>query len=453
LRAAALAGGALSATLLNPGFDIDLVMSNYADVATGVAVATCGLLGALALERAVTGRTREAMALAWRFAFVSVALVTLKQANPALLACLLGGFVLAAWRDPRAKVPAVARMVGAMLVPAALVWLSWRWYVVVNMPSGEMAFRSLPAWNFGAAPEMLASILAIHRENPLFYVGAHGIAVCGLAALRRPRSVPDRLLGMAAVCWIGYNAFLAMVYLGAMTADEAAAAAEYWRYSSHLGLLVTAALAMKVASADWPRSIRSTALAVSIGGLVSLPFVLVLMENRLSPLAKAWPIHYRTVGRALADMLPAGARVAVISGWPVDPMSLAVAYDLWRPGREDRDLRTAPWLGDTPDAIRRTFREGLATHLLLTGALASKEPITDPLGLSPIGRGTTLFAWDGERWHEQRSWPLVPVLGPEAVPAFDLRESYGLRSRQRAPEAPLPDPPPASGVEAWTPRG
>src|SRR4051795_12365668 len=85
--------------------------------------------------------------------------------------------------------------------------------------------------------------------------------------------------------------------------------------------------------------------------LAAYPLVTVLRVKDMSPLCKEWTIHIRTVGWSLADFLPPGARVLVISGGSRDPMPFAIAYDLWRPGREDRDLRTAPWEGDAPEAI------------------------------------------------------------------------------------------------------
>src|SRR4051794_28751315 len=87
-------------TLLNPGFNHHVVMSSYADAATGVAVALCGLLGCLILQRLSRRRFDDLQMLAWCFAFVAAALVNLKQANPALLALLVAGFALLVLRCP-----------------------------------------------------------------------------------------------------------------------------------------------------------------------------------------------------------------------------------------------------------------------------------------------------------------------------------------------------------------
>src|SRR3954465_13576032 len=87
-------------TLLNPGFNHHVVMSSYADAATGVAVALCGLLGCLILERVEQGRHDEARTLAWRFAFTAATLINLKQSTAVLLALLTAGIALTALRCP-----------------------------------------------------------------------------------------------------------------------------------------------------------------------------------------------------------------------------------------------------------------------------------------------------------------------------------------------------------------
>jgi hypothetical protein len=395
-------------TLANPGFDVDILMSTYADFATAAAVAVGGLFGCLILEQMAQGQAREAWTSAARFSLVAVALVTLKQSNPALLIFLIGGLVLLAWRDPVVKVAALLRLLPVMLVPPITVWLLWRLYIVLNVPSGEMAFRSMYNWNWAEMLDMLSSIWAIYCKKPVFYLMMFGVTVGGLVALRRPKNPGSRLLSITAVCWIGYNIVLILVYLGAMTGSEAAEAAEYWRYSSHVGLLAAAAIVVYVLSTKRPVFSNRLILAVSLGALAAYPLVTVLRVKDMSPLCKEWTIHIRTVGWSLADFLPPGARVLVISGGSRDPMPFAIAYDLWRPGREDRDLRTASWEGDAPEAILKTFREGRASHLLLTGTLISTDPITVPLSLPSVGLETALFVWDGEGWHEQLRWPFNP---------------------------------------------
>ena len=53
---------------------------------------------------------------------------------------------------------------------------------------------------------------------------------------------------VCATVWLGYNAFLLIIYLGAMTAIEAAMAADYWRYTPHVALIGLYAPVMALAT-------------------------------------------------------------------------------------------------------------------------------------------------------------------------------------------------------------
>ncbi|MFL5021553.1 MAG: hypothetical protein ACJ8DW_04770, partial [Microvirga sp.] len=122
------------------------------------------------------------------------------------------------------------------------------------------------------------------------------------------------------------------------------------------------------------------------------------------------------VGRELSRGLPAGARLVVVNGTGFDPMPYAIRYDLWRPGNQDRDLRTVLQEGDTPSELRNMFIDGRATHLLLTGALIDMRDMTEPLGLPVVGNETVLFVWDGEEWQKLHAWPVVPAVVPDETP-------------------------------------
>ena len=307
LNEAGLAGLALMAvTLLNPGFDRDVVMSSYADATTGVAVALCGLLGCLTLERLAEGRCEEARMLAWRFAFVAAALVNLKQSNPVLLALMVTGFALVVGRCPALRTWRLASLIPVMLGPSMAVWLGWRIYVILNLSGGEMAFRSPWQWNWAQVPEMLSSIWETYSQRPVFYAVMTGMTIAGLAMLRHPTGAVRKLLAVTAICWVGYNVFLVLVYLGAITAEEAANAAAYWRYMPHIGLLGTSAAAVAIVSTTWPARIGRTVRAVGVVSLVAFPLIVIRNAEELSPLSKTWSMHLRQVGTELADILPIG---------------------------------------------------------------------------------------------------------------------------------------------------
>jgi uncharacterized membrane protein len=92
-------------------------------------------------------------------------------------------------------------------------------------------------------------------DAPLFHAMMWIVTAAGFAAFfALPRKISEAR-GLAVVCatvWLGYNAFLLVVYLGAMTSHEAETAAEYWRYAAHVALLALYAPVMALATGRWP---------------------------------------------------------------------------------------------------------------------------------------------------------------------------------------------------------
>jgi hypothetical protein len=404
-RAAAVGVAVPFTTLLNPGFDRNVALSAYADVATAVVLATCGILGWLILKHLVEQRSAEARAVALQFALAAVALINLKQSNVGLLAFLLLGFGLVAWRSRIVPRTAMVRLLPTLL-PAAVVYLFWRGYVSHNVPIGELTFKPVADWNFEHLPNALRTIAEYYiPSNPAFYLMMYGVTAIGLWRLIRPGEDADYLLSVTAVCWISYNALLLLVYLAVMTPYQADWAADYWRYSPHVGLLATAAIVIRMATA-WPPAWSSASLrALALTALVAFPMVTAVAARTLSPWAKAWPIHSREVGRFVADRLPPSSRVVAINADGLDSMPFAIRYDLSRPGLDDRDLRLATLSAEDfePLALERAFREGRATHLIVSGVLGPMDAYT-AIGVPPIRSETLLLEWTGNGWHLMRSW-------------------------------------------------
>lgn len=85
--------------LLNPGLDGIVVLSSYADCGTMVAVGALGLIGVEMLTHLAGRGGGNIEDLAWRFGFVGVLLVNLKQANAVLLALVTAGLAVVVLRD------------------------------------------------------------------------------------------------------------------------------------------------------------------------------------------------------------------------------------------------------------------------------------------------------------------------------------------------------------------
>ncbi len=226
--------------LLNPGLDGNIVLSSYADCGTMVALGALGLIGVEMLMRLSGGDTGNAETLAWRFGFVGALLVSFKQANPVLQALVVAGLAVIAWRDPSiAKLRALAQL-PRMLGPAIVVFVMWRWYVLENVPHGEVALRTFETWSFAVLPSLLAAIWGHITKAALFHAmmwTVTGVGVAAFFTLPRKASEARWLTVVCATVWLGYNAFLLIIYLGAFTTREAETAVDYWRYAPHVSLL------------------------------------------------------------------------------------------------------------------------------------------------------------------------------------------------------------------------
>lgn len=412
-----LVAAAVAVTVpLNPGLDGSVVLSSYADCATMVAVGALGLIGVEMLARVAARGSGDAEVLAWRFGLVAALLVNLKQANPVLLALIAAGLAAIAWRDPAISKHRALALLPRMLGPSMVVFVAWRWYVARHVPLGEPSFRPFATWSFQAVPAMVAAVWDYITEAPLFHAMMWTVAAAGLVVLFRcPRQAGEArwLAVVAAVVWLGYNAFLVAVYLGAFSSYEAQTAADYWRYTPHVALLALYAPVMALATVRWPSGIKLRR-AASAPVTVAVVFGTLPARGDLSaPHDRTWA---RVIRGATTDMrrtIPAGSKVAIAQCWNGSPFGMMVRYDLWQFGDPAREIHGIV-LADTDDGPDPAVVAGLATRgeaqylLIQDGECAWDEEDTDKIGLSRIDHEIALFAWRDGAWNKVQSWP-IPV--------------------------------------------
>lgn len=404
-RWAAAAAGAMFATALCPSFNRDVVFSCYSDVATAATVAAVAWIGVEILDALEDGREGDARRFAWRFAFAATALVNLKQANVVLLALVVGALGLIALIRGRSL--SAARRLPVALAAPVLVFAAWRVHVALGTNDGEMSFRALSTWNYPQFGETLSQIGRLILEYPAFHLTADTATALGLLSLRRPDTTARRLAVTTAVVWLGYNAFLLLVYLGAMTAEEAANAADYWRYTPHVGLLALMSIVAWIAETArrierppvW--TARVPAAAIALGVVILVPFQLAA-----NPAFKSWQQHFRQVGRESEALVPPNSRVVILGGFHLDPFGTALKYDLsGQEGPVDRNIRGVLHPG-TPEQIAADARSGALTHAIATDHFWPIPKEEEALGLPHLNGETALFAWTGDGWRKLRSWPI-----------------------------------------------
>jgi hypothetical protein len=405
--------------LLNPGLNGNVVLSSYADCGTMVAVGALGLIGVellMGFAGRGAGNTEDLNTkdLAWRFGFVAALLVNLKQANPVLLALVMAGLAIVALRDPAIEKRRALAQLPRMLGPAVVVFVIWRWYVMTNVPNGDVSFRSFDAWNFHLLPTLFAAAWGQITDAPLFHAMMWIVTAAGFAAFfTLPRKVSEaRALAMVcATVWLGYNIFLLAPYLGAFTSYEAETAADYWRYAPHVALLALYAPVMALATGLWPAwtSLRGAAPAAA---LLALCAMLVRSDlNNPGGGERAWPLFIRNAIAEMRQAMPAGSKAAIVQCWNESPFGTIVRYDLWQLGVPEREIH--PILvpeGADPAVVASLAMRGEANYLIVQDNERVMDGVTDKLGLSRIDRELALFAWRNGAWEKVKSWPVPPAL-------------------------------------------
>ena len=188
--------------------------------------------------------------------------------------------------------------------------------------------------------------------HPMHFILLVTLTILGLVGLVRASGPVDRLLAVVAVLWIGYTGFLGFVYVTSLSDEEALRAAEFWRYSTHLSLLGIAGGAA-VGGVLWPRRRRlgqwTGTMAVAAPVVASLG--LVVVADRLIPSANGLATPFRAFGRQLAEVLPKGARVAIVAPWDCGLLDSAIIYELARPNNIDQNR----WVADSEGLVPGDF--------------------------------------------------------------------------------------------------
>jgi len=154
----AVAFGLLLATLINPGFVPRYHLSDYSEASVAVTTGFAGWFAVGALERLAAGRdARRALTL---LALGLAALVSIKQDSVALAASVVAASVaLALLQERGGRRRGIAALLLAA-VPAAVLYLAWRWYVLGHFAVGELKLLPPSEWQVALIPLILRSMAA-----------------------------------------------------------------------------------------------------------------------------------------------------------------------------------------------------------------------------------------------------------------------------------------------------
>ena len=407
-----IAFGLLLATALNPGFVPRYHFSSYSEPSVMVVLAVAGYL-ALRRDRASV----------WLFAAALAALIEIKQDSIALAL----GIVLAAAVQPPEKIGgtrcAVMRRAAIAAVPAAVLWLAWTWYVHVRFanPDVELTWMPLAQWQWRMLPAIFQQIAHIMGEKIVLFGPL--VAVLVVFVMRAWRGAatdaPGQRAGLALlVVTFVYNAALLVSYIGHFSSQMAADAHSFFRYNTHLSLLlmVTLVLMLRVPTRAWfanlpalqRRRLAGLAIAVFIGCPVA--FVHFLRFDLETPQLRAWDL-----AKHIAAAIGPDDRVALIL--PGDGNSLFPVLEgllrMTTPRRPNLVLDDIQTL--TPDTFGKLAADQWAV-ISCTPAGMPDVPAGEAALLAHKAAGWSL----ADHWPyppaDRRHWSRVIALAPLCLP-------------------------------------
>ena len=392
---AAIAGGVVIATLLNPGFVPRFHLSAYGETALAVtAVIAAWLLVTAQGELAENGRLAGILPAT---GLVLTAMINTKQSGVGLVAATAGAAILTSLAEGRRQLRGILRLMGLAILPALGLYALWRYHVRV---AGVDELKPLPfaQWNWAKIPAILASAEEVIAAKPVYFGSAALAFIAWPVLLLRQGWTPStRLLTYFAVLFLLYNGFLLLMYIGLFPSGMSIEAHSFFRYNTHLALVLSLSLAL--AARDLGVGRWLTGSRGRVVGLTALATAL------LAPLVYAYRLRFdldmpqplvRHLATNLKPYLADGDRLALLLPGDNDSVAtmLAGLFADTAPRRTRLDLLRR----DTADPA--TLDE--AARLGYSLALISCVP-EDWEGLP--GSEAVLLRHDPDGWHPLAVWP------------------------------------------------
>jgi hypothetical protein len=387
------ATGFLLATLLNPGFVPRIHFAAYGEPALAAMAALAACLFAVAQGELARGhRPGQVLPLA----LILAAIVNIKQTGFGLVAALAGAALIAAWAERGIRPAAMVRFTALAILPSVFLYGIWRHHVA-HAGVDELKLLPFAEWNWPHLSETMASALDVVSGKPLYF-GCVAVALLVLPLLLRRQgwTFTTRLLTLNAMAFVLYNIFILTAYIAAFPAEMSIEAHSFFRYNTHLSLVLVLSLALAardLGAAAWLSGQRcrlAGAAVLVFAVLAPVAFVQRLRFDLDMPQPLVWDL-----AKKLSDHLQDGDRLALLL--PGDNGSVAAMI--------------SGVLADTPP--RRRMLDLLRRNTIDPAALDEAARLGYPLALiscMPEGEGlpaseAVLLGHDPEGWHLVAAWP------------------------------------------------
>lgn len=385
----------LLVTALSPGFLPSNSLSANADNPTSIAL----LAVALALLPAGSSEAEENRVRFVQLPLILVLLAFLKEDNVVPVVAMLAGRVVWDVRTSQQPVSTLRNLVLAG-VPMLAVAALWHTYAYLHIPSGEMSLRAPSQWNFALLPHAMLSMAGILvKKTGYFAMLVPVMYLAGRNLVRGERSPANAISVIAAAGFVGYTLFLAFAYVSIFSEREAERAAAFWRYQSHLALVLEAALVLPLSGLVVRRRLLFGRLAGPLCAvMLAAPIVMApVIRPDTDPLYRS----LRSIGGELNALIGGAHEMAVVdqhgAGWPCP----IFVYEAKTP------LRLAECVTKISPCPACEIRKATAeTDTIWTNGWSAELAAATRLSLPP--NRAYLLKRSAGTWAAVATWPMAP---------------------------------------------
>lgn len=383
----AVALGVLLVTLLDPGFVPRFHFSAYGETA----LAVTALLAACFFVAAQEGQPRGI-----ELSLLLAAMINTKQSGIGLVLAVFGAAVILAFVEPGAP---RRRLIGGAvlaLIPAVVLYAVWRYYAH-NAGVAELEPLPISAWNWALLPETFRGIFGSIAEKPVYF-GAEIVSFFCLAWLLRRGgwTRATRFLALNAATFFLYNGFLVATYIAHFSVEMASEAHSYFRYNTHLSLILVLSLALAAREFAAPFWARRGARGLAVLALAAALVTPVAFAERLRfDIEMPQPLVWDLAGE-LKSFLHDGDRLALIM--PGDDGQIADLLGSY--------LASAPPRRRGLDLKRYTTANAATLDRAASAGYDLAVVSCVPPGLDNLPTGeAVLLRHDADGWHKLGAWP------------------------------------------------
>ncbi len=328
---------------------------------------------------------------------VLAAMINAKQSGIGLVAASASAAILMTWAENGRQLRHMRRLVGLAILPSLGLYALWRYHVLV---AGVDELKPLPfaQWNWANIPAILASAGEVIAAKAIYFGCAAMALIAWPVLLRRQGwTQSTRLLTYFAALLVLYNGFLLIMYVGLFPGEMSIAAHSFFRYNTHLSLVLSLSLALAARDLGVGRWL--------VGGRARLVGRLALATAVLAPLGYAYRLRFdldmpqplvRSLAANLKPYLADGDRLALLLPGDNDSVAIMIAGLLadTSPRRRRLDLLRR----DTADPATLDEAARLGYRLALMSCVPD-----DWEGLP--GSEAVLLRYDPDGWHPLAAWP------------------------------------------------